>query len=347
MAILLKSGGLFLHVPKTGGQWVSEVLEANDLVFAHVGGQHAGAAQLTPLERLLQTPHRYNKTNRPLFKFCFVRHPLHWYESWYRQNVARGWPEYASDEESWSPTLELNGTGAATFNGFVENVLRQRPGFLSGMYDLYARDAHFVGRHEHLVEDLSVVLTFLRATVNDERLRAHQPVNASEAVDVRLDRTLHQALEDAERDAFVRYGYAGEGTASAARPAFTPFAPSVLLPGPFAADAGCAWRIAAPELARFADTDEYPYRSMLSLLENGMPLRQAHAAQADVRRMGEGRFSHWDDAIVFSTSDNTDPNENGRRYDLAWAFPAPFDSTHLMMPQTVCASATAATKDRG
>jgi hypothetical protein len=330
MATLLKCGGLFLHVPRTGGNWVSDVLEASDLVFAHVGGRHAGPAQLAPFERLLQTPHQYDKTNRPLFKFCFVRHPLRWYESWYRLNAARGWREWVANEDTWNPALELNGLGAPTFDGFIENVLRQRPGFLSGLYDYYARDAHFVGRQEQMVDDLLIVLTFLRATVDEERVRAAQPTNVSDQAELRLDFSLQQGLEEAERDAFTRYGYgAGEGAAAAS--ALTPFSPSVLLPGPFTREKGFAWQISLEGLSRFADNEEYPHRSMLSLLENGMPLRGAHAPLDEIRNVGQGRFSHWKDAILFSTSDNSDPNQTGRRYDLAWVFPAPFDSTHLMM----------------
>ena len=333
MAILLKSGGLFLHVPKTGGNWVSEVLESSDLVFAHVGGKHAGPAQLAPLEQLLHVPHRYDRTNRPLFRFCFVRHPLRWYESWFRMCVARGWPQWAADDEVWNPSVELNGLGADTFNGFIENVLRERPGFLSGLYDCYTKDAHFVGRQEHMAEDLLIVLTYLKTTVDEALVRGYQPTNVSEAVDVRLDWSLQQALEEAERDAFARYGYAtSEGGAQAPASApLTPFSPTVMLRGPFLKERGFAWQIGADTLARFADNEEQPYRSMVSLLENGMPLRQGHAAHDDIRTIGGGRFSHWREMLLFSTSDNSDPNETGRRYDLAWVFPAPFDSTDLML----------------
>jgi pectate lyase len=37
---------------------------------------------------------------------------------------------------------------------------------------------------------------------------------------------------------------------------------------------------------------------------------------ADIAEFGRGRFSHWGEAIIFSASDNTDANTNGRRY---WA----------------------------
>jgi hypothetical protein len=78
---------------------------------------------------------------------------------------------------------------------------------------------------------------------------------------------------------------------------------------------------------------------MVSLLENGMPLRVPHASHDEVRNLGGGRFSHWNDTILFSTSDNSNPNETGRRYDLAWVFPAPFDAVDLLMRTAVLAAA--------
>lgn len=56
--------------------------------------------------------------------------------------------------------------------------------------------------------------------------------------------------------------------------------------------------------------------STLELLEDGRPLGPAHTGHADVRRLGGGRFSHWYEAVLFSTSDDSDPRTNGRRYEV-------------------------------
>jgi hypothetical protein len=32
-----------------------------------------------------------------------------------------------------------------------------------------------------------------------------------------------------------------------------------------------------------------------------------------------GRYSHWCDGLIFSTSDNSDPNTNKRRYGIVFA----------------------------
>lgn len=67
---------------------------------------------------------------------------------------------------------------------------------------------------------------------------------------------------------------------------------------------------------RLADDDQAKERSTLLLYENGRPLGPAHAGHAIIRSRGTGAYSHWKDDLYFSTSDNSDPNRNGRRYDI-------------------------------
>lgn len=58
--------------------------------------------------------------------------------------------------------------------------------------------------------------------------------------------------------------------------------------------------------------------SRLQVFENGVPLTP-HAGHERIRDAGAGVFSHWGDWIYFSSSDNTDPRCNGRRYTFAEA----------------------------
>jgi hypothetical protein len=57
-------------------------------------------------------------------------------------------------------------------------------------------------------------------------------------------------------------------------------------------------------------------RSRLRLLEDGQELPFSHSSHDDIRELGAGRYSHWGDAVFFSSSDNTDPAKNGRRYSV-------------------------------
>jgi hypothetical protein len=57
--------------------------------------------------------------------------------------------------------------------------------------------------------------------------------------------------------------------------------------------------------------------SVLQIMEDGRLLGPAHSSRDDIRQRGNGRYSHWDIQVYFSTSDSTDPRTNGRRYSIA------------------------------
>lgn len=62
------------------------------------------------------------------------------------------------------------------------------------------------------------------------------------------------------------------------------------------------------------DSESSPNGSTLRLFENGKELGPAHTSHKNIRRYGKGRFSHWGNTLYFSSSDNTDPRRNGRKY---------------------------------
>ena len=67
--------------------------------------------------------------------------------------------------------------------------------------------------------------------------------------------------------------------------------------------------------------------SCLRLLEDGRELGPAHSVHQAIRDTGGGAYSHWSgdpsgepQLVWFSTSDNSDPRTNGRRYEWAVIF---------------------------
>jgi len=62
------------------------------------------------------------------------------------------------------------------------------------------------------------------------------------------------------------------------------------------------------------DSEKFPTSSTLRLFENGKELGPAHTAHKNIRKHGKGSFSHWGNTLYFSSSDNTDPRRNGRKY---------------------------------
>jgi hypothetical protein len=90
------------------------------------------------------------------------------------------------------------------------------------------------------------------------------------------------------------------------------------LKGPFTkpwAD-GNAFRADIPELQGIADSSVLPTQSPLALCEGQTRFWRSHSLHNDIRTEGSGRFSHWIKEVYFSTSDNSDPNTNGRSYTV-------------------------------
>jgi|SRR5271154_760331 len=64
-----------------------------------------------------------------------------------------------------------------------------------------------------------------------------------------------------------------------------------------------------------ADDTPEAQHSPARLYENDKPLGPAHSDPVDIEHLGSGRYSHLKGkGLVFSTSDNSDPNTNGRNY---------------------------------
>src|SRR4029077_6471842 len=77
-------------------------------------------------------------------------------------------------------------------------------------------------------------------------------------------------------------------------------------------------------LAVPADGQDNPNRSQVQLVEDGNRLGPAHSGHDRVRNHGHVAFSHWEDFLLFSTSDGSDPRTNGRTYSVN--YPLTFSS---------------------
>lgn len=92
-----------------------------------------------------------------------------------------------------------------------------------------------------------------------------------------------------------------------------PYGEAIRIPLPFEHSNGRAWYAEIPELERLADNLN-DYKSPIVICENDRLLGPAHSYHQDIAKDGQGRFSHWGTALVFSTSDDSNPNTNGRSY---------------------------------
>jgi hypothetical protein len=111
---------VFLHIPKTGGVWVTSALKRITKT-SMVGQQHNHFPQLLQL----YDEEWYRKRSI----FTMIRHPITWYQSRWAFRVKHGW--------RLGHPLDFN-CSTNDFHAFVEAVLTFKPdGWLTWLYSQY------------------------------------------------------------------------------------------------------------------------------------------------------------------------------------------------------------------
>jgi hypothetical protein len=77
------------------------------------------------------------------------------------------------------------------------------------------------------------------------------------------------------------------------------------------------WAIRLPSQFAPGDSPDAPVCSLLELFEAGRRLGPPHTVHERIRAEGKGAFSHWQQSLLFSTSDNSDPRTSGRAYTVS------------------------------
>lgn len=196
---------IFIHVPKTGGTWVRGALRAAGLHQGDVGRDHATPAEIEQDPAYQASP----------MVFCFVRHPLAWYQSYWCYRMKHGWHKPSPGEvEAPIRTVTLDAhCRDDRFDRFVENCLERYPqGWVSHLYAHYTSGCTFVGRQERLVEDLLLALLIAGEPVDAARIRNHPPQNVAAQQTVwrqqcQYPKELALRVLEAESQALQRWGY--------------------------------------------------------------------------------------------------------------------------------------------
>lgn len=95
-----------------------------------------------------------------------------------------------------------------------------------------------------------------------------------------------------------------------------------ILRPPFLADGANGWTVRLlPRLQPLTDRNGSPSYSPLRLREDGREIGAPHTLHEKIRRDGRGHYSFWNDSLYFSTPDGSDPNTNGREYEIVVAAP--------------------------
>lgn len=79
-----------------------------------------------------------------------------------------------------------------------------------------------------------------------------------------------------------------------------------------------AWLAPAESLNDLSDAPNAPERSPFMMYENDKQIGPPHSTYLAVTTVGKGQFLHWIyHGFIFSATDNSDPNTNGRVYKIA------------------------------
>ena len=222
MALILKNGAVFLHIPKTGGNWITNVLRELDLIETRAAQKHADIDHFfaVPKQRKALLKYAFHELYYPQkkkqkpFMFCFVRNPLSWYESWfkYMSQPSRQWRFWGKEQGiyKWHPNSMLNGVGHTDFSQFVRNMSAKRPGYVTEMFGWYTKPhIDFIGKQENLVEDLVTVLKTMDLDFNEEFVRNFGKIGVSPEPRKKIiwPDELKKEIALHEYAGMIRYGY--------------------------------------------------------------------------------------------------------------------------------------------
>lgn len=165
MAVRLKNGDVFLHLPRTGGTFVTAVLKRLGLVAGPVGRKH-DCPGVVPMDMTVR-------------HFVFIRHPYSLMRStysWLEGNRWGPWPKEKDDGRWWHPWSEITKhceSHRDSFEEWLRWVTTERTGYVTRLYSKFANwpCTSFVGRTEWLEDDLEVMLELL-GVKRAEALRA-------------------------------------------------------------------------------------------------------------------------------------------------------------------------------
>jgi hypothetical protein len=222
---IIGTNSVFIHVPKTGGVWVEKAMKAAGIKTSRFGHEHGVYDRMIEEEmtfngwipsRIARRIHRGMRRmgfeKQPPRRFCFVRNPLTWYESFWRYKIDLNWQHWGREKRPayWHPNSALNGLDSDDFNEFMWKVMSKRPGYASELLMRFANpEVDFVGRTENLADDLVTILRKLEIPFDEAELRATTRTNESQAPNSRVvwDPDLRKLATQLELPALVHFGY--------------------------------------------------------------------------------------------------------------------------------------------
>ena len=177
---------IFYHVPKTGGSWVTAILNRLGLVKRRTEAIH-------------DLPDLSNEWENEKFRFCFVRHPLTFYRSYWRFKIQIGWDQNSEFDISCKRD---------NFADFIKAIGEKYPnGWLNDLFKKYTPFVHFVGRQEYLREDLIKALHRSGEEFDITIIASRSPINVSIGPPTYYTKQLIDIVMDVEKETIKHFNY--------------------------------------------------------------------------------------------------------------------------------------------
>jgi len=199
MILLKKHGVLVQHIPRTGGTWIRDAIDACGISYCkclaacpqHIAIKHGLA---THIRKTSKYPHSIIA--------AFVRHPVAYYESVWK------WMTDANMQKTrhrllhgWHPHGTAVKLYRADFNEWVDVMLDEKSAWYTRLVELYVGPdggefCSFVGRTEHLLRDVVNLLSVsgYSSEANTTNLASLQSANV---------RTLHVEWQEATKQRVI------------------------------------------------------------------------------------------------------------------------------------------------
>jgi len=207
LARILKNGLIYLHIPKTGGNWLTKVMLDQKIVIDKIGHKHASYdALLGNDSSSVLMRHKLKKFRY----FCVVRHPLHWYESWFKYQTSRGWLDWgeAGNPADWHVMAEMNRNKSEDFNTFMRLVNKNTPGFVHQLFGSYTNGSNaYILKNETVALDFVALCGKLEINIDKEAVLRAPAYGVSPDLSISWEKEVLEETLENELPAFRRYNY--------------------------------------------------------------------------------------------------------------------------------------------
>jgi hypothetical protein len=204
MPLKLADDSLFFHIPRTGGTFITEVLQKLNLVSVTRGHKHDAPGSF-PIN--MHVKHR-----------MFIRDPLNWVIGIWKYQTARDWRGWSTTRINrvWHPFLELYPTPEEAQNDpefFLYWIIDKHPEFVSRTYAKFLDwpTKQFVGTTENLEEDLILMLSefgIRRGRIEGLMKKANR--NATKSQQIKISNKCIDRFFDTEAWAIMIYNIVKE-----------------------------------------------------------------------------------------------------------------------------------------